>query len=110
MVSVRVVEIQPNAIKVNVGEDRYQTLIKKADIALEKKDCSPSRFAPGDTLDAVIVEISNQTRKVKLSIKEYEKQQQAEALKKYGSTTSGQSLAGVLGAALKKKSTKKKKS
>ena len=110
VVSVRVVEIQPNAIKVNVGEDRYQTLIKKADIALEKKDCSPSRFAPGDTLDAVIVEISNQTRKVKLSIKEYEKQQQDETLKKYGSTTSGQSLAGVLGAALKKKSTKKKKS
>jgi len=110
VVSVRVVEIQPNAIKVNVGEDRYQTLIKKADIALEKKDCSPSRFAPGDTLDAVIVGISNQTRKVKLSIKEYEKQQQDEALKKYGSTTSGQSLAGVLGAALKKKSTKKKKS
>mgnify|MGYP001164165184 FL=1 len=110
VVSVRVVEIQPNAIKVNVGEERFQTIIKKSDIALEKKDCSPSRFAPGDTIDTVVVEILPQTRKVKLSIKEYEKQQQDEALKKYGSTTSGQSLAGVLGAALKKKTTKKKKS
>ena len=56
----------------------------------------------------MVVEILPQTRKVKLSIKEYEKQQQDEALKKYGSTTSGQSLAGVLGAALKKKTTKKR--
>ena len=81
VVSVRVVEIQPNAIKVNVGEERFQTTIKKSDIALEKKDCSPTRFAPGDTLDTVVVEILPQLRKVKLSIKEYEKQQQDEALK-----------------------------
>ena len=103
VISIRVAEILDNAIKVNVGEDRYQTIIKKVDIALEKADQRPNRFAPGDTLDAMIVELSNSDRKVKLSIKELEKQQQAEAVEKYGSATSGSSLADILGTALKKK-------
>ena len=103
IISVRVAEVLDNAIKVNVGEDRYQTIIKKADIALEKADQRPNRFAPGDTLDAMIVELSNSDRKVKLSIKELEKQQQAEAVEKYGSASSGSSLADILGTALKKK-------
>ena len=103
IISVRVAEILDNAIKVNVGEERFQTIIKKADIALEKADQRPNRFAAGDTLDAMIVELSNSDRKVKLSIKELEKQQQAEAVEKYGSATSGSSLADILGTALKKK-------
>ena len=103
VISVRVAEVLDNAVKVNVGEDRYQTIIKKADIALEKADQRPNRFAPGDTLDAMIIELSNSDRKVKLSIKELEKQQQAEAVEKYGSASSGSSLADILGTALKKK-------
>ena len=103
IISVRVAEVLDNAVKVNVGEDRYQTIIKKADIALEKADQRPNRFAPGDTLDAMIIELSNSDRKVKLSIKELEKQQQAEAVEKYGSASSGSSLADILGTALKKK-------
>jgi len=103
VISVRVAEVLDNAVKVNVGEDRYQTIIKKTDIALEKADQRPNRFAPGDTLDAMIVELSNSDRKVKLSIKELEKQQQAEAVEKYGSASSGSSLADILGTALKKK-------
>ena len=100
IISVRVAEILDNAIKVNVGEERFQTIIKKADIALEKADQRPNRFAAGDTLDAMIVELSNSDRKVKLSIKELEKQQQAEAVEKYGSATSGSSLADILVTAL----------
>ena len=103
VISVRVAEVLDNAVKVNVGEDRYQTIIKKTDIALEKADQRPNRFAPGDTLDAMIIELSNSDRKVKLSIKELEKQQQAEAVEKYGSASSGSSLADILGTALKKK-------
>ena len=46
-----------NAIKVNVGEERFQTIIKKADIALDKADQRPNRFAPGDSLDAMIADL-----------------------------------------------------
>ena len=53
VLTVRVAEVLDNAIKVNVGEERFQTIIKKADIALDKADQRPNRFAPGDSLDAM---------------------------------------------------------
>jgi len=106
ILSVRVAEVLDNAIKVNVGEDRFQTIIKKADIALEKADQRPNRFAPGDTLDAMIIELNTTERKVRLSIKELEKRQQEEAIAKYGSASSGSSLSDILGTALKKKEDK----
>jgi len=103
VLTVRVAEVLDNAIKVNVGEERFQTIIKKADIALDKADQRPNRFAPGDSLDAMIADLNLNQRKVKLSIKELEKQQEKEAVEKYGSATSGSSLADILGSALKKK-------
>jgi small subunit ribosomal protein S1 len=102
VLTVRVAEVLDNAIKVNVGEERFQTIIKKADIALDKADQRPNRFAPGDSLDAMITDLNLSQRKVKLSIKELEKQQEKEAVEKYGSATSGSSLADILGTALKK--------
>jgi len=106
VLTVRVAEVLDNAIKVNVGEERFQTIIKKADIALDKADQRPNRFAPGDSLDAMIADLNLNQRKVKLSIKELEKQQEKEAVEKYGSATSGSSLADILGTALKKKEDK----
>ena len=106
VLTVRVAEVLDNAIKVNVGEERFQTIIKKADIALDKADQRPNRFAPGDSLDAMIANLNLNQRKVKLSVKELEKQQEKEAVEKYGSATSGSSLADILGTALKKKEDK----
>ena len=106
ILTVRVAEVLDNAIKVNVGEERFQTIIKKADIALDKADQRPNRFAPGDSLDAMIADLNLNQRKLKLSIKELEKQQEKEAVEKYGSATSGSSLADILGTALKKKEDK----
>lgn len=106
ILTVRVAEVLDNAIKVNVGEERFQTIIKKADIALDKADQRPNRFAPGDSLDAMIADLNLSQRKLKLSIKELEKQQEKEAVEKYGSATSGSSLADILGTALKKKEDK----
>ena len=106
ILTVRVAEVLDNAIKVNVGEERFQTIIKKVDIALDKADQRPNRFAPGDSLDSMIVELNLNERKVKLSIKELEKKQEKEAVEKYGSASSGSSLADILGTALKKKEDK----
>ena len=107
IVSTRVVEVQDNGLKVDVGPDRYQTIIRKSELALEKSDQRPTRFSNGDSIDAAILEIDHQKRKVKLSIKKLEQQQADEAIEKYGSTSSGQSLAGILGEALEKKDQKK---
>ena len=103
IVSTRVVEVQDNGLKVDVGPDRYQTIIRKSELAIEKSDQRPMRFSSGDSLDSAILEIDLQRRKVKLSVKKLEQQQADEAIEKYGSTSSGQSLAGILGEALGKK-------
>jgi small subunit ribosomal protein S1 len=107
IVSTRVVEVQDNGLKVDVGPDRYQTIIRKSELALEKSDQRPNRFSSGDSIDAAILELDAEKRRVKLSVKKLEQQQADEAIEKYGSTSSGQSLAGILGEALEKKDQKK---
>ena len=107
IVSTRVVEVQDNGLKVDVGPDRYQVNLRKSDLAIEKSDQRPNRFSAGDSIDASILEIDHVKRKVKLSVKKLEQQQADEAIEKYGSTSSGQSLAGILGEALEKKDKKK---
>ena len=107
VVSTRVVEVQDNGLKVDVGPDRYQTIVRKSELALEKSDQRPNRFSSGDTIDSAILEIDLEKRRVKLSVKKLEQQQADEAIEKYGSTSSGQSLAGILGEALGKKDQKK---
>jgi len=107
IVSTRVVEVQDNGLKVDVGPDRYQVTLRKSELAIEKSDQRPNRFSAGDSIDAAILEIDHQKRKVKLSVKKLEQQQADEAIEKYGSTSSGQSLAGILGEALEKKDQKK---
>ena len=107
IVSTRVVEVQDNGLKVDVGPDRYQIIIRKSELALEKSDQRPNRFSSGDSIDAAILELDAEKRRVKLSVKKLEQQQADEAIEKYGSTSSGQSLAGILGEALEKKDQKK---
>ena len=102
VVSTRVVEVQDNGLKVDVGPDRYQTIIRKSELALEKSDQRPTRFSNGDSLDSAILELDYQRRKVKLSIKKLEQQQADEAIRRFGSTSSGASLGNILGEALKK--------
>ena len=102
IVSTRVVEVQDNGLKVDVGPDRYQVILRKSELAIEKSDQRPNLFSAGDSIDAAILEIDHQKRKVKLSVKKLQQQQADEAIEKYGSTSSGQSLAGILGEALGK--------
>ena len=102
IVSTRVVEVQDNGLKVDVGPDRYQVTLRKSELAIEKSDQRPNRFSAGDSIDAAILEVDHQKRKVKLSVKKLEQQQADEAIRRFGSTSSGASLGNILGEALKK--------
>ena len=97
----------------NDNENSFITTIKRNQIAVEKEDARPSRFSRGDRLDSMITEINFETRHVVLSIKALEVQMNKEALKKYGSLSSGSSLGDILnpllGKVLKKKKPKSKK-
>ena len=97
-----------DGIHVYAGNKDLLLLIKKNQLAKEPENQRPSRFARGDKCDCMIVELDKEKRKVVLSIKDLEKKQTKEVVKKYGSTDSGALLGEILGPLLKKKRNKKK--
>jgi len=108
IVTVVVQNSSQNGVYVNVGKKNFSILIKKNQLAKEPENQRPSRFVRGDKLDAVIIELNKEKRKVSLSIKALEEKQTKEAVKKYGSKDSGGVLGEILGPLLKNKKTKKK--
>ena len=83
-------------------------LIKRNQLAKEAENARPSRFARGDKVDAMIIELDKDKKKIVLSIKALEEQQTKEAVKKYGSKDSGGVLGEILGPLFKKKEQDKK--
>jgi len=96
-----------NGIVVRVGKENLSIMIKRNQLAKEPENARPSRFAIGDKVDAMIIELDKEKNKVALSIKALEEKQTKEAEKKYGSKDSGGVLGEILGPLLKKKPTKK---
>ena len=112
IVTVFVKDTSENGIKVstvkNDNESSFITTIRKNLIAIEKEDARPFRFSRGDKIDAMIVELSYDKRKVSLSIKALEEKMNKELERKYGSQDSGASLGDILGKVLKRKPKNKK--
>ena len=98
-----------SGIYVNTGNKGPSILIKKNQLAKEAENARPSRFAKGDKVDAMIVGLDKEKRKVVLSIKALEEQQAKEAVKKFGSSDSGALLGDILGPLLKKNKPEKNK-
>ena len=93
-------------------EENLSGFIKKTGLSRDKDEQKTSRFAKGEKVDAMITSIDNNSRKLLLSIKAMELEDEKQAMKDYGSADSGASLGDILGAALEAKSsnstTKKK--
>lgn len=107
----QVLESRDDGIAVKVT-DNIQTFIKKSDLARERQDQRPERFAVGDRIDVKITSLDKASRKVGASIKALEVDEHKKAISEYGSTDSGASLGDILGAALdeaKEGKSKKKK-
>ncbi len=101
--------IEENEIEVLIN-DKDKGIIKKSNLAKIKSDQKTSRFAVDEKIDAKVIGFNKKTKVYDLSIKEVEIAEEKEALKQYGSSSSGASLGDILGAALesKKDDTKKK--
>ncbi len=113
VVTATVKEVLKNGIKVFVGKEESSLFtIKKSDLAKEIENCRPEIFNKGNKVDCMIIGLDKEKRKVSLSIKELEIQNEKIAIKKYGKggTSSGQMLGDILGKVLgsKKKTNKKK--
>ena len=91
----------------NCGEMDFE--IKKSEIAINAADARPSRWTGGEKVDVAIKDIIKDKRKVVLSIKLLEEMDRDNALKTYGSDSSGKNLPfSSLSEDLKKKEEDKK--
>ena len=110
-ITCTVTEVRDDGITVKVTEN-IQSFIKKNELARERQDQRPERFAVGDRLDVKVTAVDKATRKITLSVKALEADEHKKAITEYGSVDSGASLGDILGAALdeaKEGKTKKKK-
>jgi len=94
--------IVDNGIEVMVG-DSVPGFIRKSELSRERSEQRPDRFASGEKVDAKITQIDQAARRVTLSIKAREVEEEKKAMAEYGSSDSGASLGDILGAAFKEK-------
>ncbi|MET3559604.1 small subunit ribosomal protein S1 [Bartonella japonica] len=102
VVTCEVIAVNDNGIEVKLIDHNLETTIRRADLARDRDEQRPERFAIGQKVDARITAFDKKTRKLSVSIKALEIAEEKEAVAQYGSTDSGASLGDILGAALKK--------
>jgi small subunit ribosomal protein S1 len=103
VVTCTITQITDGGIEVTVGEG-MPGFIRKSDLSRDRSEQRPDRFAVGEKVDAKVTAVDKTTRKVSLSIKAREVEEEKKAMAEYGSSDSGASLGDILGAALKRKS------
>ena len=103
-------KINEDKILVNFEND-LNGFVKKTNLAKVKTEQNTSRFAVGEKIDAKVIKKVTKDNSYELSIKDLEIQEEKDALKEYGSSSSGASIGDIIGAALeegKKKTSKSK--
>ncbi|HEY5597209.1 MAG TPA: 30S ribosomal protein S1 [Kiloniellales bacterium] len=101
VVTCTVRQVQDNGIEVALGDGAIG-FIRKAELSRDRSEQRPDRFAVGEKVDAKITAVDAKTRKVALSIKQREADEEKKAMADYGSAESGASLGEILGAAISK--------
>ncbi|MBI06843.1 MAG: 30S ribosomal protein S1 [Rhodospirillaceae bacterium] len=83
--------------------DGLSGFVRRSDLARDRNEQRPDRFAVGDKFDAKLTQIERGGRRISLSIKALEVEEEKQAVEEYGSTDSGASLGDILGAAISRK-------
>ena len=113
IITTRIHEVLKTGVKVAVDKDKkIITTIRKSDLAKESADARPEVFSPGNALDAKILELDLKTRKIKLSVKAAQIDEEKSLIAKFGegATKSGATLKGIFEKAIgSKKKNKEEK-
>jgi small subunit ribosomal protein S1 len=107
VVTCTVKAITDKGIEVDV--DGAQGFIRKADLARDRADQRTDRFAVGEKVDAKVTQVDRATRRLTLSIKARDIEEEKQAMKQYGSSDSGASLGDILGAAISRANAERSK-
>ena len=103
VITTRIHEVMKSGVKVSIDkEKKIIATIKKTDLAKEVADARPEVFSPGNALDAKIIELNKETRKIKLSVKAAQIDEEKSLIAKFGqgATKSGATLKGIFEKAL----------
>ncbi len=110
VITTRIHEVLRSGVKVSVDKEKKLIVtIKKADLAKESSDARPEVFSPGNALDAKITELDLKNRKIKLSVKAAQIDEEKSLIAKFGegATKSGATLKGIFEKAIGSKKNKK---
>jgi small subunit ribosomal protein S1 len=102
IVTCIVTAVQANGIEVKV-EEVLTGFIRRAELARDRGDQRPDKFAIGEKVDAKVTAVDRAARRLALTIKGKEIEEEREAIKEYGSNDSGASLGDILGAAIRRR-------
>ncbi len=102
IVTCVVTQVQANGIEVKVDEV-LTGFIRRAELARDKGDQRPERFAVGEKVDAKVTAVDRAARKLSLTIKGKEVDEEKQAMADFGSSDSGASLGDILGAAIRRR-------
>ncbi len=103
VVTTEVIEVKDSGIDVKIVGTEFTAFIKRSDLARDRSEQRPERFAVGQKVDARVTQFDKKARKVGVSIKALEVAEEKEAIAQYGSSDSGATLGDILGTALKKR-------
>jgi len=111
IITTRIHEVLKTGVKVSIDkEKKLITTIRKSDLAKEAADQRVDIFSPGNALDAKLIELDLKTRKIKLSVKAAQIDEEKSLIAKFGegATKSGATLKGIFEKAIGSKKKKKK--
>jgi small subunit ribosomal protein S1 len=103
VVTCEVLEVKEGGIDVKIVGTDYSAFIKRSELARDRSEQRPDRFAVGEKVDARVTQFDRRSRRVSVSIKALEVAEEKEAIAQYGSSDSGATLGDILGTALKRK-------
>jgi small subunit ribosomal protein S1 len=95
--------------EVNAGGIEVETtsgatgFIRKAELARDRDEQRPERYAPGEKIDARVMTVDGMSRRLGLSVKALQIEDEKQAMAEFGSSDSGASLGEILGAAFRQK-------
>ena len=100
VVTCEVTEIKEGGIDVKIVGTELISFIKRSELARDRSEQRPDRFAVGQKVDARVMQFDRRTHKATVSIKALEVAEEKEAIAQYGSSDSGATLGDILGTAL----------
>ena len=111
IITTRIHEVLKTGVKVALDQDKKLIVnIRKAELAKDSADARPEVFSKDNALDAKITELDLTNRRVKLSVKAAQLDEEKSLIAKFGegATKSGATLAGIFKKAISKKDKNKK--